>query len=257
MNPGISPAAVEESVDKVTAVLAAVTEGPGDTKTGSVDEAAETGPAVAVRREAESLVWSLDSWTVIQVELVKAVAGFAREQPVVGRRATGPTAKKELENKEAESVGVPVPVRVPVPVGACAAAAVDRAALPVCEGQMLEGVAALGKEPDLQAVLAGAGYRGFDENEDLGQAGHNRVSGSESHSLLVPAVRKIPSVHKAYFPFLLQYDLVLPLDIFGVPEGRTPGQGNQAPAGDLKEPPVVTEVHTDFLHRMAVPSFLP
>lgn len=232
MSPGISPAAVEESVDKVTAVTVAVTEGPGGTKTGSVDEAAEIGPAAAERREAESLVWSLGSWTGIQVELVKSVIGFGQEQPVVGHRATGPTARKELGNKEAESVGVPVPVGVLVSEGVCAAAA-DRAALLVCEGQMLEGVAALGKELGLQAVLVGAGNRGFVENGDFGQAGHNRVSGSESHSLLVLAVHKIPSVHKACFPCLQHYGLAPPLDIFGVLEGRTPGQGNQAPAGDL------------------------
>lgn len=205
-------------------MLAAVTEGPVGTQTGSVDAMAETGPAVAVR-EAESLLWSLGSWTVIQVEVVKSVFGFAQQQPVVGRRATGPTVKMELENKKAVTVGVPVPV------GACAAA--DRAALPVCEGQMLEGVAALGKEPDLQAVLAGAGNRGFVEREDLGQAGYNRVFGFESHSFLVPAVHKIPSVHKACFPCFQGNDLALPLDTFGVPEGRTLGQGNQAPVGDL------------------------
>lgn len=56
MSPGISPAAVEESADKEMVVLAAVTEGPGGMQAGSVDEAAETGPVVAVRRVAESLV---------------------------------------------------------------------------------------------------------------------------------------------------------------------------------------------------------
>lgn len=247
-----SPVAVAESVDKVTAVLAAATEGPGGTKTGSADEEAEIGPDVAVRKEAGSL----DSWTVIQVELVKAVIGFAREQPVVRHRPTVQTAGKDLGNRKAESVGVPVPVGTPVPAGACAAAAADRAALLVCVGQMLEGAVALGKEPDLQAVLAEAGNRGFVENEDLGQVGHNRVSDSGSHSLLAPADRKIPSAHKACFPCLLGYDLAPQLDIFGVLEGHTPGQGNQALAEDLWEPLVVIAVHTDFPHHMAVLSFL-
>lgn len=215
MNPGISPAAEEESVDKVTVVLAVVTGGPGGKQAGSVDEAAATGPVVAVRRVAERLAWSLDSWTVIQEELVKSVVGFDQEQPEVGHKANGSTGKKKLGNKEAESVGVPVSV------GACAAAA-DRAALPVCEGQM-KGAAAQGKVADLQAVLAGAGNKGFVVNEDLGQAGHNKVSGSESHSLLVPAAHKIPSVHKACFPCLQEYVLAFPLDISGAPQGHNPG----------------------------------
>lgn len=225
MSLGISPAAVEESADKVTVVLAAVTEGPGGMQAGSVDEAAETGPVVAVRVAAESPVWSPDSWAVIRREFVKSVVGFDLGQPAVGHRATGPTGRKELGNKEAEIVGVPVSV------GACAAA--DRAALPVCEGQMPEGAAALGKVPALQAVLAGAGSREFAVSEDLGRAAHNKVSGSESYSLLVPAVHKIPSVHKACSPCLQGYVLAFPLDIFGVPKGHTPGQGNQALAGDL------------------------
>lgn len=61
MSPGIFPAAVEESADKVIVVLAVVTEDPGGMQAGSVDERAETGPVVAVRRVAESLVWSLNS----------------------------------------------------------------------------------------------------------------------------------------------------------------------------------------------------
>lgn len=225
MSLGIPPAAVEESADKVTVVLAAVTEGPGGTQAGSVDEVVEMEPVVAVRVAAESLVWGPDSWTVIQQELVKSVVGFDLGQSAVGHRATGPTGKKELGNKKAETVGVPVSV------GACAAA--DRAALPVCEGQMLKGVAALGKVPALQAVLAGAGSRGFVVSEDLGQLGHNTVSGSVSYNLLVPAVRKFPSVRKACFPCLQRYVLAFPLDIFGVPKSHNPGQGNQTPVGYL------------------------
>lgn len=225
MSLGIPPAAVEESADKVTVVLAAVTEGPGGMQAGSVDAVAETGPVVVARVAAESLVWSPGSWIVIQQELVKSVVGFDPGQSAVGHRVTGSTGRKGLGNKEAETVGVPVSV------GACAAA--DRAALPVCEGQMLKGVAALGKVPALQAVLAGAGSRGFVVSEDLGQADHNKVPGSESYSLLVPAVRKIPSVHKACFPCLQRYVLAFPLDIFGVPKGHTLGQGNQAPVGYL------------------------
>lgn len=121
---------------------------------------------------------------------------------------------------------------------------------------MLGGVAALGKVPDLQAVLAAVGNRGFVVSEDLGQAGCNKVSGSESHSS-VPAVHKIPSVHKACFPCPQGYVLAFQLDIFGVLEGHTPGQGNQALAGDLQEPLAVIAVHTDFPHRTAVPASLP
>lgn len=124
MSPGIFPAAVEESADKVTAVLAAVTEDPGGMQAGSVDETAETGPLVAVRRVAESLVWHQDSWTVLQEELVKSVVGFDQEQPAVGHRATGPTGRQVLGNKGLETVRVPVFVR------ACVAA--DTEALPVC-----------------------------------------------------------------------------------------------------------------------------
>lgn len=224
MSPGIFPAAVEESADKVIVVLAVVTEDPGGMQAGSVDERAVTGPVVAVRRVAESLVWSLNSWAAIREELVKSVVGFDLEQPVVGHRVTGSTGSQELGNKEAESVGVPVSE------GACAA--VDRAALLVCEGQMLEGAAALDKVPDLQAVLAEAGNRLFVVSEDLGQAGHNKVSDSESHSS-VPAVHTMPSVHKACLPCFQPCVLAFPLDIFGVPEDHTPVQGKWALAGDL------------------------
>lgn len=186
---------------------------------------------------------------MIQKELVKAVVGFDQEQPAVGHKATDQTGRQEFGNMEAEIVEVPVSVE------ACVAA--DRADLLVCEDQMLEGVAALDKVPDLQVVLAVAGNRVFVVSEDLGQADHNKVFDSENYSLLVPAVHKIPSVHKVCFPCLQGYVLAFPLDIFGVPEGHSLAQGNQVPVEDLWVSPAVIAAHTDFLHCKAALSSLP
>lgn len=244
MSPGILPAAVEESADKVAVVLAAVAEWPGDMLQADsvgvgcapgVAVEAEIVPAVAVRRAAETPVSTLGSWTgpVILCEgvLVKlTAAGFDQGDPAAGNRATGQSGRQGLENMGAETVGaLGVGLAVaPVTVGTYVAA--DRVALLVRESQMLvQDVVALGKVLAHPVVLAGAGNRGLVVNEDPGQTGHNKVPGSESHSLLVLVDHRIPSVHMACFQCLQEYVPVVPLGIAGGQEGHTPDQGNQVP----------------------------
>lgn len=63
------------------------------------------------------------------------------------------------------------------------------------EQKLAEGVVALCKVSGHSVVLVWAGSRGFAAGlgEEPGQAGCNMVPGPESHSLLVPAVHRIPS----------------------------------------------------------------
>lgn len=156
------------------------------------------------------------------------------------------------------ALGVDLAV-APGSVGACGAA--DRVALPGCVKQKsVEGGVALGKESDHLVVLVGAGSRGFAAGlgGEPGLAGHNMVPGPGSHSLLVPAVHKIPSEdHMACHPCFQGYVLAFPLDIAGDPEGHNPGQGIQAPVVDLREAPAATADCMDCQLRMAGLSFFP
>ncbi len=204
---GAVPAVVEEeSADKVTVVLAAAVEGSvgmlvGPVGAGCVPVAvveAETVPAVAAMGAVEAPVWILGSWTgpVIQGypgSLVAVVPGW--EDPAAGRRETGQTVGLRLGNKVAETVGaLGMGLAVdPGIVGAYGAA--DRVGHPGCVEQMLaEDGVALDKELGHPVVLAEAGGMGLAGlGEESGQAGHNTVPGPGIHSLLVPAVHKIPS----------------------------------------------------------------
>ena len=199
----------EGSADKVTVVLAAAAaEGSlctlqaGPVGVGCVPVAAveaETVPAVAARVAAEALVWILGSWTgpVIQGYPGNlAAAGPGWEDPAAGHTEIGQTVVLRLGNKVAETVGaLGMDLAVaPGTGGACGAA--DRVVLPGCVSQKLaEGGVALGKESGHLVVLVGAGSRGFaaGPGEEPGLAGRNTVPGPGSHSLLVPAVRMIPS----------------------------------------------------------------
>lgn len=239
MSPGIPPAAVEESADKVTVVLA-VGEGlRGTLQTDSVGVGrvpraavvAEIVPAAAVRREPESPVWSLGRSEVQGEPGRLAAAGVDSKYPAAGHRATGQTVKQRFGNKGVEIVWALVVdlTEAPVTVGAYVVA--DMVVLLECEGRMLEGVAALGKMPGLLVVQVEAENRGFVVSEDLGQVGHSKVSGFESHSPLVPVVHRIPSVHTTCFPCLQEYVLASLMDIAVVLEGRTPAQDNQTVGG--------------------------
>ena len=82
----------------------------------------------------------------------------------------------------------------PGAVGACGAA--DTAVLPGYEEQKLaQGGVALGKVSDHLVFPEGSASRGSAAglDEEAGRAGRSTVPGPERHSLLVPAVRMIPS----------------------------------------------------------------
>lgn len=166
-----------------------------------------------------------------------AAVGPDWEDPAAGRRETGQTEELRLENTAAETVralGMGLAV-APGTVGAYGAA--DRVVLPGCVDQKLaEGGVALGKVSGHQVVPVGAGSKGFaaDLGEDPGLADCNMVPGLERHSLLVPAVHKIPSVDRtACHPCLQGYVLAFPLGTVGVLVGHNPGQGIQALVVDL------------------------
>lgn len=275
MSPGIPPAAVEEeSADKVPVVLAAVVaEGSvGTLQAGPVGVGcapvtaveADSVSAVAVRGAAEAPVWILGSWIgpVIQGELGNLAAVWIDwGELAAGDKETGQTVELKLGNKVAVTVGdLEIGLALaPGTAGACGA--VDRVVLPGCvEQKSVEGGVALGKEFAHLAVLVGAGSRGFAAGlgEEPGQVGRNTVPGPESHILLVPAVRRIPSVaHMAFLPCLQGYVLAFPLDISGDPEGHNPGQGNRAPVGDLREVPAVVAGCMDCLFHMVDLSSFP
>lgn len=273
MSPGIPPAVVEEeSADKVTVVLAAAEGSAGTLQAGPVGvgcvpvAAVEAGtvPAVVERGAAEALVWILGNWTVPVIRGVPgnlAAAGPGWEDPAAERRETGQTVGLRFGNTGAETVGaLGMGLAVaPGTVEACGAA--DRVVLPGCvEQKMVEGGTVLGKVSGHPAVLVGAGGKGFAAGlgEVPGRAGCNMVPGPESHSLLVPAVRKIPSVdHTACYPCLQGFVLAFPLRIAEDLEGHNPGQGNQAPVVDLWEAPAVTADCMDCLLHMVDLSFFP
>lgn len=166
-----------------------------------------------------------------------AAVGLDWEDPAAGRRETGQTVRRRLENTVAGTVGALGMGLAVAPgiAGACGAA--DRVVLPGCVDQKLaEGGVALGKVSGHQAVPVGAGSKGFvaDLGEEPGLADCNMVLGPESHSLLVPAVRKIPSVdHTACHPCSQGYVLAFPLGIAGGLVGHNPDQGIQALVVDL------------------------
>lgn len=97
-----------------------------------------------------------------------------------------------------------------------------------------------------------------DLGEGPGLVGHKRVPGPESHSLLLPAGHKIPSVdHTAWPPCLQRSGLAFPLDIAGDLVGHNPVQGNQALVVDLLKALAVTADRMGHLFHMADPSFFP
>lgn len=126
--------------------------------------------------------------------------------------------------------------------------------------KLAEGGVALCTASGYPLVQVGSGCRGFAAGlgEEPGLAGRNMAPGPESHSLLVPAVHKIPSVdHTACHPCLQEYVLAFPLGIAGDLESHNPGQGNQTLVGDLWEAPAATADRMDCLFRMADLSFFP
>lgn len=278
MSPGIPPAVVEEeSADKVTVVRAAAVAAAAGGSAGTLQAGpvgvgcvpvvaveAETVPAVAARGAAGAPVWILGSWTGPVIQGVPgnlAAAGPDWVDPAAGRRETGQIAGLRLGNKGAETVealGMSLAV-APGTAGACGAA--DRVVLPGCvERKSVEGGFALGKGSGCPVVLVGAVGRSFaaGSGEEPGQAGRNMVPGPESHSLLVPAVRKIPSEdHTACCPCLQGNVLASPPGIAEDLEGHNPGQGNQAPAVDLWEAPAATADCMDYLLHMVDLSFFP
>lgn len=192
---------------------------------------AEIVPAAAVRKAPETPVWSLGR-SEVQRELVKlAAVGVDLEVPAAEHRATGQTVKQRLENKVVEIVGALVLELAVAPVSEGTYVVADMVVLLECEGQMLEGVVALGKVPGFLVVRVEAENRGFVVSEDFGQVGQNKVSGFESHSPLVPVVHRIPSVHMTCFQCLQEYVLAFLMDIAVVLEGRTPAQDNQSVGG--------------------------
>lgn len=139
--------------------------------------------------------------------------------------------------------------------------AVDKVVLPGCVKQKsVQGGFALGKVPGPPVVLVGSGSKGSaaGSGEEPGRVGCNTVPGPESHSLLVPAVHKIPSEdHTARYPWLQVNVLAFPLEIFEDLEGHNPDQGNLAPVVDLWEALAVTADCMDCLLHMVDLSFSP
>lgn len=212
-NPGLRviPAVVEvESADTVTVVLVAAVAVEGSEGTlqagpvgvGCVPVAAveaETVPAVAVRRAAEAPVWILGSWTGPVIQGVPgnlAAVQPERAGPAAERRATGQIAGLTLVNKGVETVEALVMGLVVAPEMVLACGAADTIVLPGCVAQTSAvGAFDPGTVSGHPVVLLGAASRGFAAGlgEESGRAGRNMVPGPESHSLLVPAVRKSPS----------------------------------------------------------------
>lgn len=286
MSPAIPPAVVvEESADKVTVVLAAAAAAAAGSSAGSsagsaagmlqaglvgvgcvpvVAVEAETVPVVAVGGAAEAPVWILGSWTGPVIRGVPGNLAAAEpdwEDPAAGRRGIGQIVGLRLGSMGAETVETlgMCPAVAPETVGEYGAA--DRVVLPGCAAQKsTEGGFALGMVSGHPVVLVGPGSMEFAAglSEESGQTGCNMVPGPESHSLLVLAVHKIPSVdHTACYPCCQGTVLAFPLGIAEDLQGHNPGQGNRAPVVELWEAPAATADCMDCLLRMVGPSFFP